>query len=422
MLAYHGKLLELKGIEIKSDKYYLHTMFSFEEDIELFCEIDEYTANQLTSIIQLDNKYKYRLSFNHSFDKLQEQNIATLTQTYLEYSDKISFSCSENFVDMLTTIKNIQDIHELDNLNFISRTLEEINEEPVAKEIHTISEILEKSKIKFTPMLIIASSIVLIILFSYFNQGYINKARTNEGVLAQSINSGITVDLHEEKSITEIDLSDKEDLSTEGPLIEEINKPTPHSVTLDNDEMIYKVPHGKVALTFDDGPSQYSIDIMNVLNEYEVGGTFFFTGISAKKYPDYIKSIQSKGYSIGSHSMNHVDMKTLSYENQKNEIIQSIELLEEIIDDEVVLFRPPYGSINKQVKDLVYGHEYKLVLWNNDPEDWKTRDADKIFNSIKNSDISGSIILLHESQAVIDALPRIIEYLQELDLKIVNLE
>jgi len=158
------------------------------------------------------------------------------------------------------------------------------------------------------------------------------------------------------------------------------------------------------------------------LKEYKVGATFFLVGYNVRKYPDYAKYIHSNGYSIGSHSMSHLDMSKLSYEKQKNELISSINILKETIDEDISLFRPPYGSFNKQLENLVISQECKIVLWNNDPEDWKTRDADKIFESIKNSNTSGAIILLHESQAVIDSLPRIIEYLQGQNLEIVNLK
>lgn len=184
----------------------------------------------------------------------------------------------------------------------------------------------------------------------------------------------------------------------------------------------YDIPEGYVALTFDDGPSEYSVDIMKVLEKYEVGGTFFFIGYNVKKYSDYVQHIHAKGYSIGSHSINHANMITLSHEEQEKELVQSINLLRELTNEEIVLFRPPYGSYNKNLKDILTENQYKMVLWNNDPMDWKTRNPDKIFSDIKSSNVSGSIILLHESQAVIDALPSIIEYLQELDLKIVSLK
>lgn len=115
-------------------------------------------------------------------------------------------------------------------------------------------------------------------------------------------------------------------------------------------------------------------------------------------------------------------MKNLSYEKQKSELINSIEKLKEIINDDIVLFRPPYGSYNSQLVDIATENDCKIVLWNNDPQDWKTKDADKILESIVNSNTSGAIILLHESQAVIDCLPKIIEFLQEQNLEIVNLK
>ncbi len=242
---------------------------------------------------------------------------------------------------------------------------------------------------------------------------YLNRTVVNDKVLAQSIQLNNDVDTeHIEK------LYSTNNIVVQNVSTDQINIPF-----IELDETItYSIEDGTVALTFDDGPSQYSMEIVDMLKKYEVGGTFFFIGQNIKKYPEHVKYVQSNGYSIGSHSLNHIDMPTTSYANQEKELVQSIELLEEITNEEVTLFRPPYGSFNKHIKDLIHENQYKMVLWNNDPEDWKTRDADKIFDDIQNSQISGSIILLHESQAVVDALPRIIEYLQQLDLKIVNLK
>ena len=61
-------------------------------------------------------------------------------------------------------------------------------------------------------------------------------------------------------------------------------------------------------------------------------------------------------------------------------------------------------------------------MWNIDTEDWKSRNSKKIIQSVKKEDASGSIILFHESQATLDALPDIIKYLQKQDLEIVSLE
>ncbi|MBU5311331.1 polysaccharide deacetylase family protein [Tissierella carlieri] len=408
MSIYSGKLLELKEIKNEYDKFFLQVRLSFEQDIEMFWEIDKYTAENLKDLIQFDEKHKYRLSFNSSWDVIQKQHKSVLTRTYRDQSDIISFSCSEDYISKLNTIKHCQDIAALDKPIFIPINLESTDE------LHKDEEKISKNYIgKFKMTSIAIMSVIFVILFGYLSRLYLNKTAFDEKALAQSIqlNNEMTEkqseNLESENSITIEDLFSIESVI---PFIK-----LEESIT-------YSVPEGNVALTFDDGPSQYSIGIMDVLKKYGVGGTFFFTGLNVKKYPDYVQCIQSNGYSIGSHSMNHINMPTLSYDKQKSELIDSIELLEEVTNQKITLFRPPYGSLNKQIKDLIYNQQYKIVLWNNDPEDWKTRDADKIFYSIQNSNVSGSIILLHESQAVIDALPRIIEYLQELNLEIISLK
>ncbi|OZV11260.1 hypothetical protein CIW83_15600 [Tissierella sp. P1] len=408
MSIYSGKLLELKEIKNEYDKYFLQVRLSFEQDIEMFWEVDKYTAENLKDLIQLDEKHKYRLSFNSSWDAIQKQHKSVLTRTYCDQSEIISFSCSEDYISKLNTIKRCQDIAALDKPIFIPIKLES-NDEP-----HKDKEKISKNYIgKFKMTSIAIMSVIFVILFGYLSRLYLNKTAFDEKALAQSIQLNNELTEKESESLESENSITIEDLSSIEPAIPFIKL---------EESITYSVPEGSVALTFDDGPSQYSIGIMDVLKKYEVGGTFFFTGLNVKKYPDYVQCIQSNGYSIGSHSMNHINMPTLSYDKQKSELIDSIELLEEVTNQKINLFRPPYGSLNKQIKDLIYNQEYKIVLWNNDPEDWKTRDADKIFYSIENSNVSGSIILLHESQAVIDALPRIIEYLQELNLEIINLQ
>lgn len=300
-------------------------------------------------------------------------------------------------------------------------------------EIKDNNPIIAKNKnLKLSHVLTAITGFLLILVLSYFSQFHLNKAYFNEEVLAESINTS-TIENQEwqyepinyynstfnyiEKNIFKI-----QELEEEAP--------TEYSSDINDDlgfieledYLVYNLPEGKVALTFDDGPSQYTKEIIDILKEYKVGATFFLVGYNVRKYPDYAKYIHSNGYSIGSHSMSHLDMSKLSYEKQKNELISSINILKETIDEDISLFKPPYGSFNKQLENLVISQECKIVLWNNDPEDWKTRDADKIFESIKNSNTSGAIILLHESQAVIDSLPRIIEYLQGQNLEIVNLK
>ncbi|MNJ42377.1 Peptidoglycan-N-acetylglucosamine deacetylase [compost metagenome] len=153
-----------------------------------------------------------------------------------------------------------------------------------------------------------------------------------------------------------------------------------------------------------------------------MGGTFFFVGKNVKKYPESIQYVKSNGYAIGSHGMNHLELTKLSDDKQKYEITQPNELIEELIGEPVILFRPPYGAKDDSVVNIIRGLHHKMVLWDIDTKDWESRDAKKIYNSVAKAGVSGSIILLHESQATIDALPQIIQFLKEQNLEIVNLQ
>lgn len=416
MPVYREKLLELKSIENNSDKYFLQIRLSFEQDVEMLWEIDEYTAKNLKAITQFDGKYKYRLSFNNSWNEVQKQHISLLVPTYCEQSYPIYFSCSEDYINKLMAIKHCQNINDLGKIPFASENFELVYEDYEEKKKHEKANDNNLHK-KFIPNFTFASvalmSIIFIILFSYSNHNCLNKTTFNEKVLAQAIQLDNEIIPVQNEALEIENVIIIEDSSSNQPIIPiiELEK-----------TLTYSIPKGSVALTFDDGPSQYSREIMDILKEYQVGGTFFFIGSNVKKYPDYVQYIYSNGYSVGSHSMSHSNLKTLSYEKQEYELIQSIKLLEEITEGKINLFRPPYGSFNKQFRDIVNENDYRMVLWNNDPKDWITLDADKILSDIINSNVSGAIILLHESQAVIDALPRIIEYLQELDLEIVSLQ
>ncbi|HIW35345.1 MAG TPA: polysaccharide deacetylase family protein, partial [Candidatus Paenibacillus intestinavium] len=260
--------------------------------------------------------------------------------------------------------------------------------------------------------LIATISVLFAIIFFYLSYQLNNTA----------INSTVVVLSNSEFKMTAVNLKTEKNNAISSTNIEsdDTNLFSLPYIEID-DSLTYSIPEGYVALTFDDGPSKHTMEITDILKNYEVGGTFFFLGINAKKYPDHVQYVQSNGYSIGSHSMTHSIMTKLSIDEQEDELLQSAKIIEDITKEKVVLFRPPYGDVNEQVKSVVYNNEFKIVLWNRDSEDWKTNDPDKIFNYVRDTDVSGSVIIFHESQSLIDALPRIIENLQERNLQIVNL-
>ena len=99
-------------------------------------------------------------------------------------------------------------------------------------------------------------------------------------------------------------------------------------------------------LTFDDGPSIYTDEFINVLNQYRIKGTFFVIGINGEMFPDTIKKIVNDGHQIGNHLYSHD--YTIMYEDAGN-FINELELTNEMIyyltNKQNNLFRFPGGSL-----------------------------------------------------------------------------
>lgn len=422
-MEHNIKLLELVGINKVSDKYYIHIRLSCEYESDFFWNIDYITYNFLKGIFEDDGHHRYRLSLHSTLDVTRQQFISSITKTYREISDTLFFDCSLQYKSNLDSIKNSQSIDELMNLPFV------FNHYPVTNHLstHKISSKNVRKGITTTFSTILAVIGLLLIINSFSTHHPVNKTIMESTVVTAAqphiavapVNTTINTEL---KTVPETNtyINDELNINTDTEIINSTTTNLPY-LTID-DSLIYSISKEYVALTFDDGPSKYTKEIVDILKEYNVGGTFFFLGVNAKKHPDAVRYAFDNGYSIGNHTMNHPNLPKLTKEEQENEIFQSAKIIEEIISEKVNLFRPPYGAQNEQIIDLVQSQQLKTILWNKDPKDWNTKDSEKIVNYVRDSKAAGSIILLHESETVISALPSIIRFLQDQHLEIVNLQ
>ncbi|MBQ4526481.1 MAG: polysaccharide deacetylase family protein [Clostridia bacterium] len=148
-----------------------------------------------------------------------------------------------------------------------------------------------------------------------------------------------------------------------------------------------------IALTFDDGPSAYTPQILDCLTQYGARATFFCVGQNVKLYPQTVKRAFELGMEIGNHTYNHPDLvkasdSSVSYQlnSTKNAIYDASGIYPEVM-------RPPYGSIDSRVRSL---SGYPVILWSVDTLDWKTRNANSTYNSIISKVKDGDIILMHD--------------------------
>ncbi len=169
----------------------------------------------------------------------------------------------------------------------------------------------------------------------------------------------------------------------------------------------------KIALTFDDGPHPYYTEqLLDGLKERGVVATFFVTGEHAALHPDIIKRMNEEGHLIGNHTYSHIQLTAGNKEEFQEELVATSEVIEELIDDEVVYVRPPYGCWDK-------GLETELnmipVLWTIDPLDWCSDDADEIAGRVLAEADENEIILMHDyyESSVTAALMVVDELIEE---------
>lgn len=194
------------------------------------------------------------------------------------------------------------------------------------------------------------------------------------------------------------------------------NEPTQEIDPETEEEDVSASSNGKyVALTFDDGPHpSVTSAVLNHLDDFDAKATFFVLGSQAAYYPDLVRHTAAAGHEIANHTMNHIDLSITGAEQIRSEISQAEEIIKEATDQPIRLFRPPYGARNDSVDQIIAEEGYTSVLWSVDSLDWKSRDAEAIYDKVMSNTENGSIILLHDiHEATAEALPMILESLSE---------
>lgn len=164
-----------------------------------------------------------------------------------------------------------------------------------------------------------------------------------------------------------------------------------------------------IALTFDDGPSQYTPAILRALARNNAEATFFVVGSRADSYPDTLRQTLLTGSEIGNHSYSHAQLSKLSPQECAAEITKTDDIIFKHTGVRPRLMRTPYGNSSNTVMSTAGKPN---ILWSVDTLDWKTRNADSVYNSVVGKVRDGDIILMHDLyKSSADAAVRIIDEL-----------
>ena len=149
-----------------------------------------------------------------------------------------------------------------------------------------------------------------------------------------------------------------------------------------------------LALTFDDGPGQYTDELLDCLEENNAHATFFMLGQNVDQYPDAPKRMLELGCEIGSHSWDHTQLTTIDIDAVAKQFSDTDNALIQACGQAATVARAPYGDGNSDIYNTV---NKPFFMWSLDTEDWKLLDADGDYNAVMNGDLTdGSIILMHD--------------------------
>ena len=167
-----------------------------------------------------------------------------------------------------------------------------------------------------------------------------------------------------------------------------------------------------LALTFDDGPGQYTDKLLDCLEENNAHATFFMLGQNVSYYPDAVKRMAEIGCEIGSHSWDHQQLKALGLDSVAKQFQDTDNALMQACGQPATVARAPYGAGSQEIFATV-GKPF--FMWSLDTLDWSTLNVQMDIDAVMNGDLTdGSIILMHDIhepsvEAALTIIPSLIE-------------
>lgn len=168
-----------------------------------------------------------------------------------------------------------------------------------------------------------------------------------------------------------------------------------------------------LALTFDDGPSEFTMEIAKALENAGGRGTFFMIGRGMAEHPEIVAEVSERGHQIGCHTWSHPNLTKITDGKIDWQVRHTQELAVKLTGKQTTMLRPPYGAYNSNVSAVLRRHKMPIIMWSVDTKDWATRNASQTYHAIINGAGNGKIILCHDlyqetANAVFRAIPELV--------------
>jgi len=155
----------------------------------------------------------------------------------------------------------------------------------------------------------------------------------------------------------------------------------------------------QVALTFDDGPSEWTLAVLEVLERHRILATFFFCGMNVERHPDVARFVHSRGHEIANHTYSHPWLLPLPGRRIHAELARTQRVIEQTTGVRPHLFRPPYGCRAPGLLEVERQLGLTEVLWTVIGRDWHA-PAPAIARRVLHGAAPGGILCLHDGDRV----------------------
>ena len=183
-----------------------------------------------------------------------------------------------------------------------------------------------------------------------------------------------------------------------------------------NDNSINK--HKYLIFTYDDGPSEYTLKLLEILNKNNSSATFFMLGDKMKQYVKEVQKIYNSNSEIGSHGYSLSCLEDATNDEIDTEISVTNSIFYEITKDRFKYYRPALNCVNDYMNNL----DLELVNYDIDSKDWLLKDSKKIYENVINSACDGCVVLFHDKyKETVDATELLIPELKKYDYEIISI-
>ncbi|HUP02760.1 MAG TPA: polysaccharide deacetylase family protein [Bryobacteraceae bacterium] len=154
-----------------------------------------------------------------------------------------------------------------------------------------------------------------------------------------------------------------------------------------------------IALTFDDGPSEGTPALLDVLARHNVSATFFQCGANVERLPHIARAVAQAGHEIGNHSYSHPLFCFHSSRFMEDELRRAQQAIAEHSGAAPVWFRPPYGARWFGMGRTLAAVGLRGVMWTAIGYDWKL-NGEAIVGRLAYGAANGSILCLHDGRGL----------------------